>query len=64
MAAKDKDKKRDEDAEEKPQRRQKLIAKKDFTIHHNTYFREIKEGQNISDVPEIYHENLRTEEVI
>lgn len=41
-----------------------LIAKKDFLIVHNDYRREIKKGDDLSDVPEIYHPNLRTEEVL
>ena len=41
-----------------------LIAKKDFEIHHNDYHRTIKAGDDLSDVPEIYLQNLKTEEVI
>lgn len=41
-----------------------LIAKKDFLIRHNGYERAIKAGDDISDVPELYHQNLRTEGVL
>lgn len=42
----------------------KLIAKKDFVISHNDYFRKIKAGDDVSDVPSIYLTNLKTEQVI
>jgi hypothetical protein len=41
-----------------------LVAKKDFEINHNEYHRVIKVGDDLSDVPDLYHENLRTEGVI
>lgn len=41
-----------------------LVAKKDFTISHNEYVRKIKAGEDISDVPSHYHDNLRTEGVL
>lgn len=41
-----------------------LIAKKDFVISHNEYVKKIKAGDDISDVPVLYHENLRTEGVL
>lgn len=41
-----------------------LIAKKDFKIVHNEYVREIKVGDDLSDVPNMYLENLRTEQVL
>lgn len=41
-----------------------LVAKKDFVINHNEYQRKIKEGEDLSDVPEMYHPNLKTEQVI
>lgn len=41
-----------------------LIAKKEFKIVHNDYEREIKIGDDLSDVPELYLENLRTEGII
>jgi len=49
------------DAKKKPA---PLIAKKDFTLHHNEYRRTIKVGDDLSDVPELYHPNLRTEGVL
>lgn len=42
----------------------RLVAKKAFVISHNDYCREIKAGDDISDVPELYFENLRTEGVL
>lgn len=42
----------------------RLVAKKDFEIHQNEYHREIKAGEDISDVPECYIPNLKTEGVL
>lgn len=42
----------------------KLIAKKDFKIVHNDYVLDIKQGDDLSDVPEMYLANLKTEQVI
>ena len=42
----------------------RLIAQKNFTISHNEYVRHIKKGDDLSDVPEKYHANLRTEGVL
>lgn len=39
-------------------------AKKNFTISQNDYHREIKAGEDVSDVPVQYHENLKTEGII
>ena len=41
-------------------------AKKDFSINHNDYSLVIKEGDDLdlSSIPEIYHQNLKTEGVI
>lgn len=41
-----------------------LIAKKDFWIRHNEYERVIKKGDDLSDVPKLYHENLKTEGIL
>lgn len=41
-----------------------MIAKKDFVITHNEYTRKIKAGEDVSDVPSKYHQNLKTEKVI
>jgi hypothetical protein len=41
-----------------------LIAKKDFLIRHNGYERVIKTGDDLKDVPALYHPNLRTEGVL
>lgn len=40
------------------------IAKKDFVICQNQYRREIRSGEDISDVPEVYLPNLKTEGVL
>jgi hypothetical protein len=42
----------------------RLTAKKNFSLHHNEYHNEIKLGDDLSDVPELYLENLRTEGVL
>lgn len=41
-----------------------MIAKRDFVLSHNDYKREIKAGEDVSDVPVMYHANLKTEKVI
>jgi hypothetical protein len=41
-----------------------LVAKKDFVIRQEPYSRVILAGEDISDVPEKYHANLRTEGVL
>lgn len=41
-----------------------LIALRDFVICQNAYLREIKKGDDVSDVPEMYHQNLIAEGVI
>jgi hypothetical protein len=41
-----------------------LIAKKDFRISHNGFELSIKAGDDISNVPVVYHQNLKTEGVI
>ncbi|BEV68537.1 hypothetical protein Bb109J_c1957 [Bdellovibrio bacteriovorus] len=45
-------------------KRVKLVAVKPFIICHNDYFRLIKVGDDLSDVPEKYLQNLKTEKVI
>lgn len=50
--------------EDRPVNTTKLIAKKDFTICFNEYSRKIEAGEEIGDVPEIFHQNLKTEGVI
>ncbi len=42
----------------------KLIAKKDFAINQNDYHKEIKKGDDLSDVPSVYLPNLKTEGVL
>ncbi len=39
-------------------------AKKDFIILHNDFRADIKTGDDLSDIPEIYYQNLKTENVI
>lgn len=41
-----------------------MIAKKDFVIHFNEIHIEIKAGDDVSHVPEMFLENLKTEQVI
>jgi hypothetical protein len=41
-----------------------MTAQKDFEIHHNEYHRVIKCGDDLSDIPELYHPNLKAEGVI
>lgn len=48
----------------KPNKPGKMIAKKDFTIVQNDYKRVISPGDDLSDVPERFHQNLKTEKVI
>lgn len=43
---------------------EKLIALKDFKIVHNDFVKEIKKGDDLSDVPKAYIDNLKTEKVI
>lgn len=50
--------------EEEKSKSKGLVAKKNFVIAHNEYYRVIKAGDDVSDVPELYHENLRTEGVL
>lgn len=47
-----------------PEFKTPLIAKKDFKIVHNDYVREIKKGDDVSDVPEMYLNNLKIEGII
>jgi len=42
----------------------KLVAKKDFVISHNGYLKKIETGADISDVPSMYHANLKTEGIL
>ncbi len=49
---------------EKKEKPEPLIAEKDFMIRQNDYLRMIKAGDDISDVPKIYMENLVTEGVL
>jgi hypothetical protein len=50
--------------EEYGQKNPSMVAKKDFVICHNDYFRRIQAGEDVSDVPSLFHENLETEGVI
>ena len=53
-----------EEREESVRETPALVAKKAHTIRFNDYLRVIVEGEDISDVPAFFHENLRTEGVI
>ncbi len=48
----------------KPITKKDLVALRDFVICWNEYYKEIKAGDDISDVPEMFYENLKTEKVI
>lgn len=52
----------DESQEEPPAG--EMTAKRDFIIVQNEYRADIKKGDDLSDVPEKYHQNLKTEGVI
>lgn len=41
-----------------------LKAKKDFLIVQNDFRADIKEGDDLGDIPPVYYENLKTEGVI
>ena len=61
-------KKTKKQAEEEQQKKSSelpvLIAKKDFEIFQNDYHRKIKAGDDLSDIPEQYRQNLITEGII
>ncbi len=60
-----KDKKMNEELESENQAMKSgMVAKKDFELYHNEYHRKIKAGDDISDIPSMYHENLKTEGVL
>lgn len=40
------------------------VALKDFIIFHNEFRADIKTGDDLSKIPELYRENLKTEGVI
>ncbi len=48
----------------KKEKKTKLIAKRDFKIVHNQYVFEIKEGNDIGYIPEMFLANLKVEKVI
>lgn len=48
----------------KKEKKSKLIAKRDFKIVHNKYVFDIKEGDDISHIPEMFLCNLKVEKVI
>ena len=43
---------------------QAMKAKKGFVILHNDFFREIKTGDDLSDLPEKFIQNMKTEGVL
>lgn len=58
------DDKKDKKSKEVKQEKPRLLARKAFVIRHNGYERVIFQGEDLSDVPEIYLDNLKTEKVI
>ncbi len=48
----------------KKENKPKLIAKRDFKIVHNQYVFEIKQGDDIGYIPEMFLCNLKVENVI
>lgn len=42
----------------------KIKAKRDFVIHHNEFHFDIKRGDDLSKIPKMFHQNLKTEKVI
>ena len=42
----------------------KSVAKKDFVICQNEFLRKIKKGDDLSDIPKVYVQNLETEGVL
>lgn len=40
------------------------LAKRDFVIHQNEFHFEIKRGEDLSEIPERFYQNLKTEGVI
>jgi hypothetical protein len=52
--------KKEQQSHEKPL----MIAKKNFTIVQNDYVCVIKVGDNLINVPERFHANLKTEGII
>lgn len=39
-------------------------AKRAFIISHNGFYADIKKGDKLKDIPDIYFQNLKTEKVI
>lgn len=39
-------------------------AKKDFLIVQNDFRADIKKGDDLSEIPDVYYQNLKTEKVI
>ena len=60
-----KDHKKDFRHETKKDKEKKiLIAQRDFVIFQNDYERVIVKDEDISDIPERFHQNLKTEKII
>lgn len=59
-----KEKRESEKAMDRSPSKPSLLAKKAFVICQNEYLREIQIGDDLSDVPAIYHPNLKTEGII
>jgi hypothetical protein len=58
------DEKKEKKQKKQEQEKAPILARKAFVIRHNEYERVIFPGEDLSDVPEIYLENLKTENVI
>ncbi len=54
----------EEEKKKKTTKKAELIAKKDFLIVCNKDRFDIKEGDDLSHIPELYIQNLKTEQVI
>lgn len=48
----------------KEEKKGSIFAKKDFIIHQNEIHIEIKKGDDLSDIPDKFLENLKTEGVM
>jgi len=64
MMAKGFKKKDESETEDWSHSSSKVVAKKDFLIVYNDYRREIKAGDDLSDVPPMFHQNLKTEGIL
>jgi hypothetical protein len=47
-----------------PEEPEDMVAKKNHVICQNEYYFDIKKGDDLSDIPERFHQVLKTEQVI